>query len=102
MNVRDVVVLSEVAADLNAGKAFYDRSEPGIGDTFWESLCADIESLTIYAGIHNRKHGLYRMLAKRFPYAIYYEVADDIAYVVAVLPMRRCPAWIKRHLEDRS
>jgi len=47
-------------------------------------------------------HGLYRMLAKRFPYAIYYEIADEIAYVVAVLPMRRHPAWIKRHLEDRG
>ena len=102
MNVRDVVVLREVAGDLNAGKAFYDRGKPGIGDYFWDSLCADIESLTIYAGIHNRKHGLYRMLANRFPYAIYYEIADDIAYVVAVLPMRRDPAWIKRHLEDRS
>jgi len=102
MNVRDVVVLSEVAGDLNAGKAFYDQNEPGIGDYFWDSLCGDIESLTLYAGIHSRKHGLYRMLAKRFPYAIYYEIADDIAYVVAVLPMRRHPAWIKRHLEDRS
>jgi len=29
MKVHDVVVLREVAADLNEGKAFYDRSEPG-------------------------------------------------------------------------
>ncbi len=42
------------------------------------------------------------MLAKRFPYAIYYEVVDEIAYVVAVLPMRRNPAWIKGRLEGRS
>ncbi len=42
------------------------------------------------------------MLAKRFPYAIYYETAEDVAYVVAVLPMRRSPAWIRRHLRDRG
>jgi hypothetical protein len=102
MTARDVVVLSEVADDLNEGKAFYDRSEPGVGDYFWDSLCADIESLTLYAGIHTRKHGLYRMLAKRFPYAIYCEVADDVAYVVAVLPMRRDPAWITQRLENRG
>jgi len=102
MKVHDVVVLREVAGDLNEGKAFYDRSEPGVGDYFWDSLCADIESLTIYAGIHSRKHGLYRMLAKRFPYAIYYEIGDEVAYVVAVLPMRRNPTWIKGRLEDRS
>ena len=102
MNVRNVVVLSEVADDLNDGKTFYDQSNPGVGDTFWDSLYADIESLTVYAGIHPRKDGLYRMLTKRFPYAIYYEISDEVAYVVAVLPMRRDPRWIQAHLQDRG
>ncbi len=30
------------------------------------------------------------------------EIADDVAYVVAVLPMRRDPRWIRTHLEGRS
>ena len=102
MMVKDVIVLKEIADDLNDGKTFYDHGESGVGDYFWDSLLADIESLVIYAGIHNREHGLYRMLAKRFPYAIYYEIVDDIAYVLAVLPMRRNPAWIKRKLVERS
>jgi len=102
MKVGDVVVLKEVADDLNDGKSFYDQRGAGVGDYFWDSLVADLESLIIYAGIHNKKHGLYRMLAKRFPYAVYYEIADDVAYVVAVLPMRRSPAWINRKLEERS
>ncbi len=101
MNVRDVVVLREVADDLNDGKTFYDQSEAGVGDYCWDSLYADIESLTVYAGIHPRQGGLYRMLARRFPYAIYYEISDDVAYVVAALPMRRDPGWIKARLEDR-
>jgi hypothetical protein len=42
------------------------------------------------------------MFARRFPYAIYYEMVDDIAYVVAVLPMRRNPVWIKRRLKERN
>ena len=102
MKVRDVVILREVADDLNEGKAFYDQREPGVGDYYWDSLLADIESLTLYAGIHCRVHGLYRMLARRFPYAVYYEIADDVAYVVAVLPMRRSPEWIETRLRDRS
>lgn len=102
MKVRDVVVLSEVADDLNEGRTFYDQRKTGVGDYFWDGLYTDIESLMIYAGIHARQHGLYRMLAKRFPYAIYYEIVEDVVYVVAVLPMRRHPAWIKRRLEDRS
>lgn len=80
MKVGNVVVLKEVADDLNDGKTFYDQREAGVGDYFWDSLLADLESLIIYAGIHNKEHGLYRMLAKRFPYAVYYEIADDVAY----------------------
>ena len=102
MKIKGVVTLKEGAIDLNAGKSFYDQRESGVGDYFWDSLVADIESLIIYAGIHNKKYGLYRMLAKRFPYAIYYEIKNEIAYVVAVLPMRRDPLWIKRKLEERS
>ncbi len=58
MKVKDVIVLKEVADDLNDGKAFYDQREIG--------------------------------------------VVDDITYVVAVLPMRRNPSWIKRKLKRRS
>ncbi len=102
MKVEDVILLKEVANDLHDGKAFYDQREAGVGDYFWDSLIADIESLIIYAGIHKKSHGLYRMLAKRFPYAIYYDIVDKIAYVIAVLPMRRDPAWIERQLGERS
>jgi hypothetical protein len=102
MKIKDVVTLKEVANDLNEGKDFYDQREAGVGDYFWDSLVADIESLIIYAGIHNKRYGLHRMLAKRFPYAIYYEIKGEIAYVVAVLPMRRDPAWIKNKLKERS
>ncbi len=102
MTVREVVVLREVAGDLKEGRAFYDQQGPGIGDYFWDSLVTDIESLKIYAGIHTHRYGVYRMLARRFPYAIYYEIAEDIAYIIAVLPMRRSPAWIRRQLRDRG
>jgi len=45
---------------------FYDQKEAGVGNYFWDSLLADIESLVIYAGIHNKKYGFHRMFAKRF------------------------------------
>lgn len=79
--VKKVVVLSEVAQDLNNGKDLYDQNEPGVGDYFWDSLMADIKSLIIYSGIHTIKNGYYRMPAKRFPYSIYYTIEKEIAYV---------------------
>ena len=102
MKIKDVILIKEVANDLIEGKSFYDQREAGVGDYFWDSLIADIESLVIYAGIHNKRYGLHRMLAKRFPYALYYEIKDEIAYIVAVLPMRRDPLWVKKKIKERS
>jgi hypothetical protein len=102
MNIKDVLILKEVIQDLNNGKKFYDRIHKGVGGYFWDSLVADIESLIIFGGTHLEKQGLYRMLAKRFPYAIYYEVENEIVRVIAVLPMRRDPTWIEKTIGDRN
>ncbi len=102
MKVRKVIALKEVAKDLEEGRIFYDRKESGIGDYFFDSLISDIESLRLYAGIHNKRFSFYRMLSKRFPFAIYYNINDDTIIVVAVLDMRRHPAWIRENLEKRK
>jgi hypothetical protein len=81
---------------------YFGRENAGVGEYFWDSLIADIESLNIYAGVHKKKYGLHQMFAKRFPYTIYYEIVEDIAYIIAVLPMRREPVWIKSQIEPRS
>jgi len=59
-------------------------------------LIADIESLVIYAGVHTKRYGFYRMFSKHFPYAIYFELKDDIAFVAAIFAMRRDPDWAKK------
>jgi len=85
--------------DLLEGYVFYERQQAGIGDYFLDSLFADIDALTLYAGIHPRfSDRLHRMLARRFPFAIYYELRNDIATVVAVLDCRQNPASITERL----
>jgi hypothetical protein len=102
VKIEDVIILKEAVNDLNDGKAFYDQIQEQIGNYFLDSLISDIESLIIYAGVHHRKYSLYRMLAHRFPYAIYYDIDDEVARVIAVLPMRRDPLWIRKKLIDRN
>jgi len=102
MKVRKVVVLKEVAVDLEEGRLFYDRREQGIGDYFFDSLISDLESLRLYAGIHSKQFGFHRMFSKRFPFAIYDEIDEDIATVVAVLDMRRDHSWIRGKLEKAN
>ncbi|MHB1360120.1 MAG: hypothetical protein ACYCWC_11135 [Rhodocyclaceae bacterium] len=88
--------------DLLEGFAFYEEQQVGIGEYFLDSLFADIDALTLFAGIHPRPDGrLHRTLAKRFPFAIYYDLQDDIATVVAVLDCRQNPASIAERLRRR-
>lgn len=94
-----VRIASSAERDLLEGYAFYERQQAGIGDYFLDSLFADIDALMLFAGVHPRPEGrLHRTLARRFPYAIYYDVQDEVATVVAVLDWRRNPASIAERL----
>lgn len=95
-----IKITRSAETDLLEGFAFYELQQSGIGDYFLDSLFADIDALTLYAGIHAKADGkLHRTLAKRFPFAIYYQVADDVATVVAVLDCRQNPASITERLK---
>lgn len=98
MKARQIRILAEAETDLEEGRKFYDDQGDKIGRYFWDSVLADIESLVIHAGVHRKEFGFYRMLAKRFPYAIYYDVSGDTVSIVAVLPVRRDPLWAKAKL----
>ena len=102
MKIREIIVLDEAVEDLVFGKRFYDAKEFGIGDYFVDSILSDLASLKIYAGIHPNYFGYMRMLSKRFPFAIYYEISDRIARVVGVLDMRMHPDTIRNTLNKRT
>lgn len=91
MKVKEILVLRDALEDLEDGRDFYEGREAGIGKYFWDSLISDIESLYLYAGIHSTIDGFYKMLSKRFPYAIYYSFDDHTVRIIAVLPMKRDP-----------
>ena len=88
--------------DLLNGHAFYEGQQAGIGAYFLDSLYADIDALMLYAGIHPKPSGrLHRALAKRFPFAIYYDLQGDDVTVVAVLDCRQNPASIVKRLTQQ-
>jgi hypothetical protein len=98
----NVVVLEDAAADLEAGRTFYERREAGVGDYFVASLLADLSSLALYAGIHKKHFGMHRMLSNRFPFGIYYELEGDTALVHAILDMRQRPGRLRSTLKRRK
>jgi plasmid stabilization system protein ParE len=90
----------EARRDLVNAAAFYEDQQAGLGDYFIDALFTDLESLESQAGIHEVVYGLHRRLSARFPFAIYYRVADPVIDVVAILDCRRDPDTIARRLNS--
>lgn len=95
-----VRILDSAHNDIRDGYLFYENQEPGVGDYFSDTLYGEIESLSLYAGIHNKRFGFHRALSRRFPYSIYYDIEDGEARVYGVLDNRRDPNWIYHHLQE--
>ncbi|SNY49769.1 ParE toxin of type II toxin-antitoxin system, parDE [Arsukibacterium tuosuense] len=95
-----IKVLDAALSDLANGRSFYHQQGKHLGDYFLDSLFSDIDSLTLFAGIHQKYFGYFRMLAHRFPYAIYYQMPEsDLVVVWRVLDMRANPKKTKNKLE---
>ena len=97
-------IFDNAKLDLADGYSFYEQQESGVGQYFLDSLYSDIDSLALYAGVHSKKSEcFYWALSKRFPYAIYYTLADDLVSVHAVLDCRQDPERIEeRLLQERT
>ena len=92
-------LLQSALEDLDRGRQVYERQGEGLGAYFLDSLFSEIDSLTLYRGIHRKVFGYHRLLARRFPFAIYYRTereADVLVY--RVLDLRQSPSFVRRSL----
>ncbi len=97
-----IEILSTASQDLIDGYHFYENQADGVGSYFLDSLYSDIDSLVITAGVHEKHLQKYfKLLSKRFPFAVYYNIESDTIFVYAVLDCRRKPAWIRNKLDSR-
>lgn len=93
-------LLDSALQDLIEGFDFYEKQEGNLGAYFLDSLFSDIDSLLIYAGIHPIYFkAYYRILSKRFPFAMYYRIHGNDVMVYAVLDCRKNPAWARKRLK---
>ena len=72
----------------------------GPGEYFLDCIQGDVRSLKVFGGIHEMSEGFHRMLAKRFPFAVYHLIESDTIDVYAILDCRRDPEWIVKRLES--
>jgi hypothetical protein len=53
-----VRVLRPALEDLANGREFYNQQQEGVGEYFFDSLFSEIDSLVLYAGIHESNSGI--------------------------------------------
>ena len=94
-----IQILDLAKGDLIEGYHFYEEREVGLGDYFLANLYTDIDSLAIFGGLHSKPYRhFHRALSKRFPFAIFYTVEEEVVRVRAIVDCRRKPSWIRQHL----
>lgn len=98
---REVLISEDARDDIEDGKDFYDTCESGVGDYFLGCILTDITSLQIYIGLHRKHFGYHRLLSKRFPYSIYYDVINEVVVIIAVLDMRMKPSNLREIVSKR-
>jgi plasmid stabilization system protein ParE len=94
-----IKILDAAEKDLEDGYLFYESRNSGLGSYFLDSIYADIDSLAYFGGIHMVVFGYHRLLARRFPFAVYYRVIENAVVVFAVLDCRRNPSWVRERLQ---
>jgi hypothetical protein len=96
-----ITILNDASLDLREGFQFYENIDKGLGGYFLDSLYSDIDSLVVYKGVHPVYFGIYyRMLSKRFPFAVYYRIIGEDVLIYAVLDCRRSPAWVRGRINS--
>ena len=94
----NIQILTPAKIDISNGADFYESQSQGLGKYFLNTIFSDIESLRIYCGVHIKIETYYRLLSKRFPYAIYYKYDKETVFVYAVLDTRSNPIYISGRL----
>jgi len=86
------------AADREAEEVadYYEQQLPGLGAEFYHELGTILDLLSLNPRMGASYFGPYRrVLMQRFPFSVYYELADDRIRIVAVAHQHRKPGYWK-------
>jgi plasmid stabilization system protein ParE len=93
-----VVIRPEAEADLAEAFAWYEERRAGLGDRFLLSVEATLSAIKRYPESFPVVHRqVRRALLRRFPYGVFYTVAESAIVVFAVFHCGRAPRrWQER------
>lgn len=95
-----IKILPSAIEDLYDGRLFYEKQGEELGEYFFDTLFSDIDSLLLFPEKHSKKFGYHRLLSKRFPYAVYYKLEQNVVIIYRVLDQRQNPHNTQAALPD--
>ena len=93
-----MIIRPEAEADLVTARAWYERQRSGLGAAFLLCIEEVLDRIDrtpeLYPVVYQEVR---RAFTRRFPYAVYYRVADNDVVVLGILHTRRDPQeWQSR------
>lgn len=93
--IADVIVRFSAEADVREAAFWCEGKREGLGaeltlelDALYERIAQNPRQFPVI------EEGTYRALLRRFPYAVYFVISDDVPVIIAVLHQHRTPdAW---------
>ena len=80
--------------ELIEASQYYDLENPGLGNAFLTEAERCVEAIVRHPGSGMAIHGaIRRLLIHRFPYGVLYTAQADEILVIAVMNLRRRPAY---------
>ena len=94
----DLVMAPEAEQDLKEAYAWYEMRRVGLGEEFLDSVDVCIRAICRTPKMGRVVHENYRRaLVRRFPYAVFYEFADETVTVYCVMHTAQDPdKWRER------
>jgi plasmid stabilization system protein ParE len=87
-----VILTPEADLDITEAYIWYERRRTGLGEEFLTAVDASIERIRRWPEMYAAVHEAYRRaLTRRFPFALFYEYAEDTITVYAVFHTSRDP-----------
>lgn len=103
MTTRRLILHPGVEQDVDAILAYYRERDPALPPRFRARLKDQVDRMVLFPKSGPILFGAYRRtLIHRFPYMAVYRVTDDRIEVLAVVSVRRDPAWIEATVSGRA
>jgi len=88
----DLIIAPEAQGDIDEAYAWYEDRRVGMGEAFLARVDACIQAIRRSPEMHAVVHEEYRRgLVRRFPYAVFYEYANETVTVYCVFHTSRDP-----------